>query len=190
MTLTEHLASARGSLFEFLFAAGYNEKLVHLDFPVPTQGSVKRVDVAAFARAAPMHMTTVTVAGQVLSHGGWQPSVALDAARSTMKLVVAVVQHEDAGVLMDQLVGRGFRATGLHTAGGVCESANATIMLATREEQVDEVFRIIRAHCTTRTQIVTAPTTLPIELFAPYPFEVEIGGAAVFVLPVELLERI
>jgi uncharacterized protein YaaQ len=46
--------------------------------------------------------------------------------------------------------------------------------------------------CTPRTQIVNPmpPIMEPGEFFMPYPLEVEVGGATVFVLPVERVERL
>ena len=44
---------------------------------------------------------------------------------------------------------------------------------------------IVRANCTSRTQVVNPmpPIMEPGEFFMPYPLEVEVGGATVFVLP-------
>ena len=60
------------------------------------------------------------------------------------------------------------------------------------EEQVDEVISIIRENCHARTQIVVPmpPIMEPGEFYMPYPIEVEMGGATVFVLPVERVERV
>jgi uncharacterized protein YaaQ len=57
---------------------------------------------------------------------------------------------------------------------------------------VDAVLEIVRANCTSRTQIVNPmpPIMEPGEFFMPYPLEVEVGGATVFVLPVERFERL
>ena len=57
---------------------------------------------------------------------------------------------------------------------------------------VDEVLAVIRETCTSRTQVVNPmpPIMEPGEFFMPYPLEVEVGGATVFVLPVERFERL
>ena len=54
-----------------------------------------------------------------------------------MKLVVAVVQSEDASGLLTQLSNRGFRATRIKTAGGFLREANATIFVGVEAEDVD-----------------------------------------------------
>jgi uncharacterized protein YaaQ len=109
-----------------------------------------------------------------------------------MKLVVAIVHHEDAGALVDALLDKEFRATRLHSSGGFLKQSNATIILGVEDAEVEEVLGIVRENCTSRTQTVNPmpPIMEPGEFFMPYPLEVEVGGATVFVLPVERFERL
>jgi uncharacterized protein YaaQ len=109
-----------------------------------------------------------------------------------MKLVVAVVHNEDAGALVDALLEKEFRATRLHSSGGFLKQSNATIIVGVEEDQVDPVLEIVRETCVSRTQVVNPmpPIMEPGEFFMPYPLEVEVGGATVFVLPVERFERL
>jgi uncharacterized protein YaaQ len=109
-----------------------------------------------------------------------------------VKLVVAIVHSEDAGALVNALLDKEFRATRLHSSGGFLKQSNATIFLGVEEGEVDEVIDIVRANCTSRTQVVNPmpPIMEPGEFFMPYPLEVEVGGATVFVLPVERFERL
>jgi len=53
-------------------------------------------------------------------------------------------------------------------------------------------MEIVAANCKSRTQVVNPmpPIMEPGEFFMPYPLEVEVGGATVFVLPVERYERL
>jgi len=109
-----------------------------------------------------------------------------------VKLVVAIVHSEDAGALVEALLRKDFRATRLQSSGGFLKETNATIILGVEDAQVGDVVEIIREQCTPRTQAVNPmpPIMEPGEFFMPYPFEVEVGGATVFVLPVERFERI
>ncbi|MEK6721808.1 MAG: cyclic-di-AMP receptor [Chloroflexota bacterium] len=109
-----------------------------------------------------------------------------------MKLVVAIVHHEDAGSLVDALLEREYRATRLQSSGGFLKQSNATIMVGVEDDKVDEVLGIVRETCTSRTEIVNPmpPIMEPGEFFMPYPLEVEVGGATVFVVPVERFERL
>jgi uncharacterized protein YaaQ len=109
-----------------------------------------------------------------------------------VKLLVAIVHNEDAGALVDALLEEEFRATRLHSSGGFLKQSNATIVLGVEDDKVDQVMAVIAEHCTSRTQVVSPmpPIMEPGEFFMPYPLEVEVGGATVFVLPVERYERI
>jgi len=109
-----------------------------------------------------------------------------------VKLVVAVVHNEDAGALVDALLEREHRATRLHSSGGFLKQSNATILVGIDDDKIEEVLDIIRANCTSRTQVVNPmpPIMEPGEFFMPYPLEVEVGGATVFVLPIERTERL
>jgi uncharacterized protein YaaQ len=109
-----------------------------------------------------------------------------------MKLVVAIVHNEDAGALVDALLEREYRATRLHSSGGFLKQSNATVIVGVEDAQVDEVITIVRENCNARTQVVNPmpPIMEPGEFFMPYPLEVEVGGATVFVLPVERFERL
>jgi uncharacterized protein YaaQ len=120
---------------------------------------------------------------------GNQRSVAI---LGRVKLVVAIVHNEDAGPLVSALLERDFRATRLHSSGGFLKQTNATVVVGVVDEQVDEVISIIRDNCHARTQIVNPmpPIMEPGEFYMPYPIEVEMGGATVFVLPVERVERL
>lgn len=109
-----------------------------------------------------------------------------------MKLVIAVVQGKDAENLMAALRTAGYRATQINSAGGFLREQNVTILIGVDDAQVPDVLRIIKANCYTRTQYVNP--LLPIvesgEFYVPNPIEVEVGGANVFVVPVERYERL
>ncbi len=109
-----------------------------------------------------------------------------------MKLVVAIIQSEDASGLLTQLSSRGYRATRIKTAGGFLREANATILIGVEASEVETVVHTIRENCTTRQQQITAiPAVMePGEFFLPYPVEVEVGGATIFVIDVERFERV
>jgi uncharacterized protein YaaQ len=102
------------------------------------------------------------------------------------------VHNEDAGALVDALLEKEHRATRLHSSGGFLKQSNATIVVGAEDDRVEDVLEVVRATCTSRTQVVNPmpPIMEPGEFFMPYPLEVEIGGATVFVLPVERFERI
>ncbi len=104
-----------------------------------------------------------------------------------MNMVLAIVHSDDAPGLLDSLTKRGYRATRINTAGGFLKESNTTILLGVDAKQVDEVLAVIQANCQTRTQYINPlpPVMEPGEFYMPYPVEVQIGGATVFVLEVE-----
>ncbi len=109
-----------------------------------------------------------------------------------VKLLVAVVHNEDARVLIDALLSHEYRATWLHSSGGFLKQSNATILVGVDDAKVDTVVELVRNNCKARTQIVSPipPIMEPGEFFMPYPLEVEVGGAVIFVVPIDRFERI
>ena len=71
-----------------------------------------------------------------------------------MKLVIAVVQNEDADAVVDALLEDEFRATRLASTGGFLRRGNTTLMIGADEDQVDRVLDLIRQH--TRTGMAPA----------------------------------
>ncbi|MGQ9554258.1 MAG: cyclic-di-AMP receptor [Anaerolineae bacterium] len=98
-----------------------------------------------------------------------------------MKLVISIVNSDDARGLLDQLVNRGFRATVISTTGGFLREGNTTIFIGTDNEKVDEVLRIIRQSSHTRTQYISPlpPIMEPGELYTPHHIELQLGAPPV-----------
>lgn len=109
-----------------------------------------------------------------------------------MKLVLAIVQDEDALDLIEELNDKGFRVTKLATTGGFLKSGNTTLMIGVEEEKVTEVTQVIEDVCKRRKQVVPTQTGLSGDngMYMPFPLEVEVGGATVFVLDVDKFIRI
>ncbi|WP_159888057.1 cyclic-di-AMP receptor [Paenibacillus puerhi] len=108
-----------------------------------------------------------------------------------MKLVIAVVQDKDSNRLSNALVKEGFRATKLASTGGFLRAGNTTFLIGTENERVSEALQVIKANCKIREQMVTpvSPMGGTTDSYIPFPVEVQVGGAAVFVLPVERFEH-
>lgn len=108
-----------------------------------------------------------------------------------MKLIVSVVHSDDAPGLLEALTQRQYRATTIGTTGGFLREGNATVLVGVEADQVDDVLALIRENCRTRTQYMNPlpPVMEPGELHLPYPVEVEVGGATIFVLDVDRFVR-
>ena len=109
-----------------------------------------------------------------------------------MQLIFAIVHSDDAPGLLDALTRRSYRATRINTAGGFLKESNATILLGVQNDQVDEVLSVIQSNCQTRIQYVNSlpPVMESGEFYMPYPVEVQIGGATVFVLEIDDFVRL
>lgn len=108
-----------------------------------------------------------------------------------MKLMIAVVQDKDAPRLLGQLMKKGLRATRLSSTGGFLREGNTTVLVGVEEDQVEVVMEAVRANCRSREQLVTPLTSSggTVDAVVPYPVEVVVGGATVFVLGVEKCVR-
>ncbi len=109
-----------------------------------------------------------------------------------MKLIIAIVNDEDALDLLDELTEKNFRVTKLASTGGFLRSGNTTMMIGVELEKLDEVLTIIEETCKTRHQIVSNPSPLSTTtgVYVPYPVDIEIGGATIFVVDVDQFIRV
>ncbi len=109
-----------------------------------------------------------------------------------MKLITAIVQDEDAHKLISELTEKGFSTTKLATTGGFLRSGNTTLLIGVEAAKLDQVMGIIEKNCKKRTQMSTASLPSPgtAGVYVPYPIEVTIGGATVFVTNVEQYKKI
>ena len=100
-----------------------------------------------------------------------------------MKLIITIVNSDDSHTLLNELNHNGYTVTKLATTGGFLRSGNTTLLTGVEDEKVDEVIKIIESKCQVRKQITT--TMLPVSGVMPFPIEVEVGGATVFVIDIE-----
>jgi len=108
-----------------------------------------------------------------------------------MKLIIAVIQNEDEDALVQALEDRSIGATRIGSSGGFLRASNVTMMIAVDDQQVEAVFELLKKHCKRRTRHLhpLLPNLEARERFLGS-IPVEVGGAMVFVLPVERMEKI
>lgn len=104
-----------------------------------------------------------------------------------MKLIIAIVQDEDSTRLVSNLMGEGYSVTKLATTGGFLRAGNTTLLMGVNEDRFQGAMDIIEKVCKSRKQIATSPspTAGTANVYVPYPIEVMVGGATVFVMEVE-----
>lgn len=109
-----------------------------------------------------------------------------------MKMIIAIVQDEDSGRLVNNLMTEGYRVTKLATTGGFLRAGNSTLLIGVDEEKFDGAMAIIEKICKSRKQIATAPSPISgsTGVYVPYPIEVMVGGATIFVLDVDKFIKI
>lgn len=108
-----------------------------------------------------------------------------------MKMVVAIVQNDDAGGLASALRKSKFSSTLISSTGGFLREGNATFLIGIEEQRLEALLKVIRENCVTRTQFVNPmpPVMEPGELYLAQPVEVQVGGATVFVMDVQRFEK-
>ena len=107
-----------------------------------------------------------------------------------MKLILAIVNNDDSGAVSSALTRGGFSVTKLATTGGFLMVGNTTFLIGTEDDRVETAKQIISRYSHTRTH--QAATT---ESFGrgfaegALANDVTVGGATVFVLGVEQMEK-
>lgn len=109
-----------------------------------------------------------------------------------MKLVFAVVHDEDGNKVMSELNKNGYSVTKLSSTGGFLKAGNTTLLVGVAENKVEKVCDIIKSKSKSRKQMLNTgsmPNTTG-DMFIPYPVEVVVGGATIFVIDVEKYEKV
>jgi len=108
-----------------------------------------------------------------------------------MKLVLAIVNNDDSAKASSALTDAGFAVTRLSTTGGFLMVGNTTFLIGTEDAEAPKVVEILKKHCTSRKQVQPATATYGVGVDnLSLPEKVKVGGATVFVLNVENMEKI
>lgn len=104
-----------------------------------------------------------------------------------MKLIVAVVQDKDSNKLSAILTENNIRATKLASTGGFLRTGNTTFLVGVADEKVEETLKLIEENCMRRSHTVSPISSFSgsADAYLSHPVEVMVGGAKVFVLPIE-----
>ena len=104
-----------------------------------------------------------------------------------MKLLIAIVNNEDASLVISELNKAGFMVTKLATSGGFLRAGNVTMLTGVEDEKVGDV---IEEFSSQRKQITPVNSTYIGDSMLTVPVEVSVGGATVFVVDVEQFYKI
>lgn len=110
-------------------------------------------------------------------------------AVSVRLLMLAVIQDQDLDAATRALEPLGAPVVYLSSAGGFLGRRNATILIGLPDGRQEDVLSALRTACRQRVEYMSMPLEgSPLPMPAPIP--VTVGGATVFVLPVERFEEI
>ena len=108
-----------------------------------------------------------------------------------MKLVMAIVNTDDSGSVINNLTKNGFRVTKLATTGGFLLSGNTTILVGVEDDKVDSAIEMIKSCSHSRTQMMPSVADPSVGGYIPAPpIEVTVGGATIFVVDVDRFEKV
>ena len=97
-----------------------------------------------------------------------------------MKMLLAIINSDDAHSVINHLMEAGFQITKLATTGGFLRAGNVTILIGLEDSRLDEAMDLIRKYSNTRKQIIPTTANLGVGFHPAMPVEVTVGGATVF----------
>ncbi|MBP0990393.1 MAG: cyclic-di-AMP receptor [Oscillospiraceae bacterium] len=108
-----------------------------------------------------------------------------------MKLIIAIVNNDDSAKAAYALTDAGFFMTKLSTTGGFLMVGNTTLLIGAEEDEVTKAMDILKSTCITRKQINPPTASFGVGTTDNcIPKEVTVGGATVFVLSIDSMEKI
>jgi uncharacterized protein YaaQ len=107
-----------------------------------------------------------------------------------MKMIVAIVQEQDANEVTRSLRQGNVAHTSLKTRGGFLQRGSVMIMAGVDEDAIDSVIALISRHCHRR-EIMHKPDlgALHPDAYAS-PTTISVGGAVIFILDVDQFRKI
>ena len=109
-----------------------------------------------------------------------------------MKLVIAIVQDEDASRLINSMMKEGYGVTKLATTGGFLRAGNTTLLTGVEDEKLEACLELVEKICKSRRQVINSNLgtfDASIGSIGHTNVEVTIGGATVFVLSVDEFKK-
>ena len=104
-----------------------------------------------------------------------------------MKLIIAIVNNDDAHFVNTGLTSEGFQITKVSSTGGFLLNGNSTFFVGVDDSRVERALEIIKAHSKKRVKSIPSGT-MPMGVAGTMPpmnADICIGGTTVFILDVE-----
>ena len=107
-----------------------------------------------------------------------------------MKLIIAIVNADDAKQVGNQLKKAGFYITKLSTTGAFLQKGNTTFLTGVEDDKVEEFKSILKEYSSKRIVSVDSAFAYGEALAYSQPIDVVVGGATMFVLDVEQFHKL
>ncbi len=101
------------------------------------------------------------------------------------RMAITIVDGTQSKDLINALNSEGFYVTVLDAVGGFLHEALVTQMVGMPHSRLPKFFSIIREKCPSRTRYVPMGVELSLAPGYPMMIEARVGGATIFILPVE-----
>lgn len=112
-----------------------------------------------------------------------------DKRRLTMKLILAIINHDDAHSVIAHLTQGGYPVTKLATTGGFLQVGNVTVLIGVDDDKLEGAMEIIQKYSNSRRQVIPTTSELGMGMYSAMPVEVMVGGATAFVLEVDSFRK-
>lgn len=106
------------------------------------------------------------------------------------QLCLVTVLGEQAGELTARLLRDGFHVTEMNTSGGLLQDTQVSLLIGLSQQRQRQLLAHIRDCCRRHTRFIPAHLEGSSSLFQPAIIEAEVGGAIIYVLPVERFEQL
>jgi uncharacterized protein YaaQ len=106
-----------------------------------------------------------------------------------ISLFIAIVQSQDAEAAEEALIHSGMSINRLPSTGGFLGRRNATLLIASNEDQTSLIQKTLEENCRQRIEYIAIPMeSAPLPL--PTPTPVSVGGVTIFSIEVDHYEVI
>jgi uncharacterized protein YaaQ len=108
-----------------------------------------------------------------------------------MKMVMAIIDHEEALAVLEALISAGYAATFNDSRSGFLRQSKQTLFLGVEASRVDDVLSIIERNCRSHVESLESDADADAGLVlrvAPRRTFSEVGSAAVFVWDIDRFE--
>jgi uncharacterized protein YaaQ len=113
-------------------------------------------------------------------------------ARGTTKLCMVIVPAGDGDRLLNRMAGHGYPATRVGSSGGFLKRGSVTVFSALPAERVSELVALLHQEfpeVTERMPAASLPFMDDLDMASTAMIDVRVGGAVLFVLPLDRMER-